>query len=83
MPTGSAKLLDKVCGRIQGDLHLVGVKRHPPSVPLRLRKTLHELRGNGDIVISKADKGDAVVAMYRQHYLKLAGGRTKVRTVPS
>lgn len=72
LPTGSAKLLDKVCGKIQGDLHLVGVKTHPPNLPVRLRKALHDLKGNGDIVISKADKGDAVVVMDRQHYLKLA-----------
>ena len=72
VPTASAKLLDKVCGRIHGDLHSVDVKRHPPNLPLRLRKALRGLRDNEKIVISKADKGDAVVVMDRQHYLKLA-----------
>lgn len=72
LPTGSAGLLDKVCGKIREDLSSVGVIRRAPNLPPRLRKALHGLRDNGDIVVSKADKGDAIVVMDKQHYLKLA-----------
>ena len=72
LPATSRRTLDSVCSAIDDNLAGVSVRRSEPNLPPHLRKALMDLKGNGDIVVSKADKGDAVVIMDVGHYTSLA-----------
>ena len=72
VPSSSARILDGICTDIVANLTSVKVKQSHPNLPPRLRAALKSLRDNEKIIISKADKGDAVVIMDVEHYTKLA-----------
>ena len=72
VPPASAQVLSSVCSGIEENLARVRVLSSESNLPLHLRKALSNLKGNRDLVISKADKGDAVVLMDTSHYVDLA-----------
>ena len=66
------KHLDTVCTDIQNDLGRVHLTPHIPNLPGRLRTALRSLRSNPALVVTKADKGDAVVLLGVTRYTELA-----------
>ena len=68
----SARILSHVCNRIEQELHRLRLRRTDPNLLTRLRKALKDIGENADIVVTKADKGDAIVLMDASHYTDLA-----------
>ena len=81
LPSTSDRIKTAVCDNIVEQLHDLEPKRTIPNLPACLTMALRRLRNRNDIVVSQADKGDAVVLMNASDYTcmawqHLAGGET-------
>lgn len=72
LPETAQRVKQSVCRDIEQDLTRARLGRSDPNLSPRLRKALRELRDMKDLVISTADKGDAVVVLDVDHYTGLA-----------
>ena len=72
LPATAQRVKESVCRDIEHDLASARLGRMESNLPPQLRVALKELRDREDLIISTADKGDAVVVMDVDHYTRLA-----------
>ena len=72
LPTSSGKHLDSVCASIEDNLSRVCLAPHILNLPSHLRIAFRSLRLDPRLVVTKADKGNAVVLLDALQYTELA-----------
>ena len=72
IPLATERTLGSICSHIQEQLGNVRLRHTEPNLPPHLDKALSHLRHNQQIVVFKADKGDAIVITGVDHYTNLA-----------
>ena len=71
LPLGSAKTLDSICADLECQLSNIKRVVRENNLPTKLSGALRSLKLSRDIVVSKADMGDAIVIMDKEHYTQL------------
>ena len=72
IPPRSSRILNRTLASIRYDLKHVDIDNTPSNLTRAERTALKRLIGDEDLVVSKADKGDATVVMSTPQYLEMA-----------